>query len=161
MGFRRGLAGLAEPLPAEDARLGGRGLGLSAPVTHPTGAPATEARASTRQPVSPLGVRPGFEALSELYFEFFLAPGAEALIAPYRPPVPGAPQPEPPARIIGRELLELTGRSLDSVLHVHLSRTSHTASRGDPRHGRRKSFPVRRRFDHMAESGQGNHGEVL
>ncbi len=27
--FRRGLAGLAEPLPAEDARLGCRGLGLS------------------------------------------------------------------------------------------------------------------------------------
>src|SRR3954463_12206560 len=50
--FRRGLAGLAEPLPAEDARLGRRGLGLSRADHHPIGAPAAEARAPSSTCVS-------------------------------------------------------------------------------------------------------------
>src|SRR5262249_45221640 len=92
---------------------GGWGSPRPAP-TRPAHRPPRRAHPRVR----PSDVRPGVEVLSEFHFEFFLAPGAEALIAPYRPPVPGAPQPEPPARIIGCELLELTGRSLDSVLHV-------------------------------------------
>ena len=65
MRFRRGLAGLAEPLPAEDARLGRRGLGLSR-ADHPPDRRTRGRGARILHPGPPWGVSTGTSLLMGL-----------------------------------------------------------------------------------------------